>query len=397
LGLVLLGALSIAGSALASPKAAGGCTDSGTDDPGVGILSVTPNKDYVITGDAGQDFTPHSKTYFLTNRGSALLEWRAYTDANWVTTGDPDHGFLGPGRTARVTLVAKQSTIKTFAPGSYSAAASFVNVTTGSGSARRDIRLTVDQDDGSSGDKPGPNNTGPYDESVLVPKGTMTITTDGFVLENVKVTGTIYIRADNVTVRNFKIDANGSQYGIECVQHNNGILIEDGEIVEAQSCGVYGMGFTARRLEIHECGGDSFKAHGDVLVEDSYVHHLGMATGAHADGDQTRTGSHITFRHNNFDMPVGLPGYESNSAFLFAPEIGVVNDILVEDNWLNGGNYTVYFAYNSAFGAPMNCRLLNNRFGREYHWGVLINDSPGSVVSGNVWDDTGEMMDINNQ
>jgi hypothetical protein len=61
-------------------------------------------------------------------------------------------------------------------------------------------------------------------------------------------------------------------------------------------------------------------------------------------------GSNITFRHNNIDMPVGLPGYESNSAFLFAPEIGIVNNILLESNWAFGGNYTVYLAYNPRRG-----------------------------------------------
>jgi hypothetical protein len=374
--------------------------NQGTQDPGVGYLSVLPGSDYNISGTAGGHFDPASKTYTLSNTGTAPLDWRASVNASWITiVGDHTNGHLDPSRSTEVTLRVDQDEVVNFTPGSYLAAATFENVLDGSGTTSRDIHLEVSSDGGGGGgDKPGPHNTGPYDESNLQPISGMTITQDGFVLENVDVSGSITIKARNVTIRNFRIDSHGGYYGIQCVEGmNQGHLFEDGEILHNSSCGVYGIGFTARRLEVHEGGGDAFKAHGNVLVEDCWVHNLGMEPDAHADGDQSRMGSNITFRHNNIDMPVGLPGYESNSAFLFAPEIGIVNNILLESNWVNGGNYTVYLAYNSAYGAPTNCRLLNNRFGRDYHWGVLINDSPGSIISGNVWDDTGELMDINNQ
>ena len=44
------------------------------------------------------------------------------------------------------------------------------------------------------------------------------ITTDGAVYENLDVTGDIWIDADNVTIRNFRIDADGEYYGIKVLR-----------------------------------------------------------------------------------------------------------------------------------------------------------------------------------
>ncbi|MFT5198677.1 MAG: hypothetical protein ACI87O_001335, partial [Planctomycetota bacterium] len=47
------------------------------------------------------------------------------------------------------------------------------------------------------------------------------------------------------------------------------------------------------------------------------------------------------------------------------------------------------------YGDPTNCRMVNNRFGRDYRYGVL--QTTGYVyISGNRWDDNGQLMDINN-
>ncbi len=381
-----------AGSATRCVEIIRGPTDEGTLDPGVGYLSVTPMGDYRIDGTVGGSFTPTSKTYTLSNRGDAPLEWRVSVGAGWVDAGRRSHGFLDPQRSTKVTLRVDQDTVRGFAVGNYHTVAAFDNLTTGRGSVQREVFLTVDSGGGGGG-KPGPANTGPYDESSLTPMTGMTITTNGYVLENVKVTGTIVIRANNVILRNFRIDANGNSYGIECIQNFSGALFEDGEVLDASSCGVYGKGFTARRLEVHEGGGDAFKAHGDALIEDCWIHHLGMGPGAHADGDQSLVGMNITIRHNNIDMPVDIPGHESNSALSISAFYGPAGNILIEKNWLNGGNYTLFLT-NDAYGPMTNVRLIDNRFGRGYRYGILYSDI-SAVISGNVWDDTGALMDIN--
>jgi hypothetical protein len=106
--------------------------------------------------------------------------------------------------------------------------------------------------------KPGPHNTGPTAPDLPVPSGSISVREDGAVIENIFVSGTINVEAADVTIRNFKIDG----------------------------------------------GGDAIKTTGNNLVESSWVHHLGMKPGSHADGNQTRSGDDIVFRRNFMDMPI---------------------------------------------------------------------------------------------
>ena len=179
----------------------------------------------------------------------------------------------------------------------------------------------------------------------------------------------------------------------------NNLLKQIKNIVD--SAGILGRNFTARRLNIHESGGDGIKAFGNVLVEDCWIHHLGMNPGAHADGDQTRNGSNFVFRHNNIDMPVpespnGTTGYASNGTFMIQDELGPVDNFLIQDNWLNGGNYTIMLG-NEDFGGPSNIQIVGNRFGRDYRYGTMRPDGLTVIASGNVWEDTGEPLPWNNQ
>jgi hypothetical protein len=232
------------------------------------------------------------------------------------------------------------------------------------------------------GTRPGPDNTGPTDESALTPMGGTTITTEGAVYEDVLFEGGVTIEADDVVLRNFRIEAGGAWYGVKATNGNTGIVLESGEITGARSSGVFGGGFTARCLNVHEHGGDGFKTTRDVLVESSWIHHLGTNDGAHADGNQTRGGSNITFRGNFCDMPVSDPDpYKSNACFMLQePDSSPIDDFVIEDNWLDGGNYTVYCAGDT--------HVLDNRFGRNFRYGTHNGDC--AEWTGNVWADTGE-------
>lgn len=150
-----------------------------------------------------------------------------------------------------------------------------------------------------------------------------------------------------------------------------------------------GMGFIARRLNIHDSGGDGVKVQGTggpVKFLNSYIHRLGKEADAHADGNQTIGGSEIAFCYNNIGMPVSgtanYPGdpYKSNAAFIL--NSGDIDNFLIGYNWLNGGNYTIY-------GEP-GVYVMYNFFGRDYRYGIKAGEF--SVWSNNVWGDTGELI-----
>jgi hypothetical protein len=217
----------------------------------------------------------------------------------------------------------------------------------------------------------------------------VTITTDGAVVENLDVTGTVTIDADNVTIRNFRIQA--SIYGIKIFDGHSGIVIEDGEIYDMQSAAILGVGFTGRRLYIHDSDQDGIKTQGSggpTLVEYSFIEKLGKAVGAHADAMQMRSGSGATFRYNNFYIPTSgspnYPGspYKSNATFLFQLTAG---NITVENNWLTGGNYTIYCLQDGG-----KAYVRNNIFGRDYRYGIRSGSC--SEWTNNRWEDTGAII-----
>lgn len=245
-------------------------------------------------------------------------------------------------------------------------------------------------------ERPGVNNTGPLvDESALVEyTGPGTITIDDTVIEGVVVQGTLNIQASNVIVRNFVIHAT-SFYGINIGSGSN-ILIEDGIIEGMQSAGILGSNFTARRLEVYNSGADAFKPNSNWLIESSWIHHLGFIENSHADGIQMVAGRNGVARGNYFDMPNGVAGYNNSICIFLGTDFGVIDNILIEENWINGGGWSIQSRdKNDGYGAPTNISILANRFGRDALFGPWVVDGSSRITDNNVWDDTGELL--NNQ
>ena len=233
-------------------------------------------------------------------------------------------------------------------------------------------------------------NTGPRVGVELHDITGTTISTDGTVLENVRIKGTVTIAAHDVTIRNFMLDANGAPYGIRADQNKTGLLLDRGTLVSATNAAVYGSNYHARRLNIYNQAGDALKADSDCTIEWCYMHNLGMQAGKHADGLQMSLGTSVAMRYCNIDMPIDQIGFLSNACAIIQAASGPVDDILLKGNWFNGGNYTLFFR-DKGHGAPTNVRLISNRFGRNYRYGLLNTDGP-VYQSGNVWDDTGEAI-----
>jgi hypothetical protein len=256
---------------------------------------------------------------------------------------------------------------------------------------------------GAQRERPWAHNTGPSNPEALTPSASLKIRTDGAVVENLDIRGRLTIDANNVTVRNFRIDGSDNSYGIKVESGHTNILIEDGEITNCHSAGILAYsGITVRRIHIHDTGADGLKIQGGIdptLIESCFLERLGMNPGAHADGNQTRGGSNITFRYNNIYMPYpGTPDYPgapfaSNAAiFLETPSGGTTDNIVIDGNWLTGGNYTVYCSDFST-----NVSVTNNFFGR-YNAGWpgkerrRVRAGNCDTWSNNRWEDTGEPM-----
>jgi hypothetical protein len=252
----------------------------------------------------------------------------------------------------------------------------FVNDGFTSVAASAPLTVTAPQQPPTGSERPGPDNTGPTNPSILQSyTGIYRITTNGAVVENIDVNGQIYIDADNVTLRNFRV--NGSipeSCAVYVARGRKGTVIEDGEIT-ASAYWVAGLGadwFTARRLHIHNVH-DGINLGDGAVVENCYIHSLGEGGGGHSDGIQAVLSVWpVTIRNNFID-----------ASYVTAAINNVNTNWIVEGNTLYGAFYTIYF--NPSGSNPI---VRNNRFGGE---GAAQRFAPsGTIWEGNVWDATGE-------
>jgi len=259
-----------------------------------------------------------------------------------------------------------------------------------------DAAVTIPPPSPGDGSRPWAHNTGPSDPGAITPyTGPSTITTDGAVYENFSYTGRLTIDADNVTIRNFTIDGNGTLYALQVLPGATGFYAENGEIYDGGSALIYDQGTnnTFKRLHIHDGNKDGMTMHGSgVLVEGCFVEKIGMGVNTHPDAvaNGATSSSNQTFRGNNFFVPyAGTPGwpgspYESNAVFIFN-DLGTYSNIVIDGNWINGGNYSIY--------CSTGMQVTNNLFGRDYNFGTHTSHKGGSCAwSNNRWEDTGDPL-----
>ena len=234
---------------------------------------------------------------------------------------------------------------------------------------------------------PNASNTGLSNPSILTKHdGGMTITEDNTVLENMEIHGTIRIEANNVVMRNVWVYSTG----FWTIRVDSGsLLIEHSEIGHADYPGERGIGgenITGRYLDIHHSE-DGIKLDSNNLYEHIYIHDLDtLAGGPHADAIQADGGAkNAIVRHATLDStgPLGL----GNAAIILKSDLGSIDNILIEDAYLNGGNYTFY-SREGGNGNPSNVVLRNSVFGPDYNFGRISIDGTIGFENNTLWDGT---------
>ena len=233
-----------------------------------------------------------------------------------------------------------------------------------------------------SGPKPNASNTGVPAGTKLTPSGSIKVMQDGAVIEDLDITGTITVLANNVTIRRVHL-VSDDYYPIRYFDNDNtGLLVEDSEIEGTNgdvTSAIAFANYTARRLNIHGSS-DGLKADSNVLIEDCWIHDLSNGPTEHNDAVQSTGGKGVTIRHSVLEGA-------SNAAVQTGDEGGAsTEDLLIECSWLHGGGYTLNIRGDGPT-APKNTRVLNNRFGHDAGYGPWTFDDPSPTVTGNVYDD----------
>jgi hypothetical protein len=215
--------------------------------------------------------------------------------------------------------------------------------------------------------------------------------------------GCIRVRAPGVVIRKSKISCSGSAVlNYDGDYTGTRLLLEDVEIDCKNGPGTaFGEALvTVVRANIHGCE-NGFDMNQSITVQDSYIHDLYEGGGSHTDGMQlayghyeggsvVRGAQNIVIRHNTI-YGVGFDGSLGTSAIISNPT-GDKN-ILIENNLLAGGAYTLYCAYQ---GTATNYRVIGNHFSRQFSqkYGAFGASTGCSdeTQSGNVDHETGQPL-----
>jgi hypothetical protein len=265
---------------------------------------------------------------------------------------------------------------------------------------------------------PGPSNTGHPAGVQLTNTSGRTITADNTIIDGEKITGGLTIRGKNVVVRNSWII---SSFGTgESVNGTGVIKIQSGGSATIERCTLDGSNRTHTAIwfdgsSLVARGNNMFGTNDGIFVwdgnnftiEDNYLHAFTeAASNGHVDGFQTEGASHGVIRHNTIDVTQG-----QTSAIAIWNSRRNSDDILVENNLLTGGGFTIYAEdYSPSEASPAggytvtNIRFINNKFSTVHFpcvgdfgvWFTRGAPTDGWTRTGNIVLETSQNIDTRN-
>ena len=106
-----------------------------------GMLELSPQNGFSVSGYKGGSFSPNTKNYNLENTGQTVLEFQILSSDEW-TTISPNSGVILPGNSTSVQLSINEMANE-LNPGTYESTIYFFNSTDGNGNTSISIDLTV--------------------------------------------------------------------------------------------------------------------------------------------------------------------------------------------------------------------------------------------------------------
>ena len=249
---------------------------------------------------------------------------------------------------------------------------------------------------------PSATNTGVPAGTVLTKVTTqINVTTPGTVLTGLDVEGTcIEVHASNVTISNTLIHSNngcGAQHSLILVDNSlTGVVVKDTEIDGIDMgglAGIQGGNVTCLRCNIHSVPAGVWFVGG--TVSDSFIHDMSPNNTVAPIWVGGSVGP-IVLVHNTL-RGGSLSAADVDLVPFFAP----ITNVQINDNLLTGGRYCYEGGSQGGYGAQStNIVVTGNHFSRTAYpncgsVGPHTNrglNRPGMVWSGNVWDDTGQVI-----
>lgn len=223
--------------------------------------------------------------------------------------------------------------------------------------------------------------------ALVVRNSSLTVTQNGAIVENLEIRGQLLIQASNVTVRNVWVWYGSATYTVRTF--NGGTVFDHVEVGKqgtpnARGIADYAGGSIVRNSYIHDVE-DGIKMGSGSTYTANLINNLDSPnSGPHSDAMQNDGGpDNIVITFNCLDSRTRGGGL-GNAALQIDTSLGSVDNVRIEGNLLNGGNYTVFWRAEPPNPAPTNGILRNDWFGCQSRYGTVSSD--GNLTrSGNRW------------
>ncbi|MEV0717686.1 hypothetical protein [Asanoa sp. NPDC050611] len=238
---------------------------------------------------------------------------------------------------------------------------------------------------------PDASTTGVPDDVKLTKAESIDLVTDGEVVTGLDIDGCVDVHARNVTIRQSRITCDRRTWAVRTFDTTQNLVLEDVEIDGSgvNSTAVCCDNYTLRRVDVHNVI-DGPRLGNNVSIVDSWVHDLARTDNSHNDALQTTGGTAMVVKHNRLE-PYDKSSQDPFNACIMVGSTNapLVRDLVVEDNYCNGGNYSVGIRDDLK---AQSVTFRRNVFGRDFRYGVVARpDHPGiSWADTNLWADTRE-------
>jgi hypothetical protein len=238
----------------------------------------------------------------------------------------------------------------------------------------------------SASEFPNAAGTGVPAGVILRASGPLTITTPGTAISGLDISGCVDVAASGVTITNSRI---------RCATNGSAVDVLSGSVKIVNS-EIDGLGttdqcigfdnFTLVGVDIYGCQ-DGIKLGSNDVVENSYVHNLARGDGSHNDAIQTVGGHNDVVRHNTLMAYNAATDDPMNAAIQTGHLNNPLTNVVIDDNYMDGGNYTVNAGSQSTDGNRISGYVFtNNVFGPDARYGPVAELGDGiSFDSSNVW------------
>jgi hypothetical protein len=232
----------------------------------------------------------------------------------------------------------------------------------------------------------------PSDAEPLRKVDQLTATKPGTFYSHLDVSNCVDIEADNITITQSIIHCARTAPAVYVHAGFGRVTLDQIEIDgggKTNACVGYD-GFTIRRSNLHDCI-DGIDFGSDVTVENCFVHDLSRLDGTHNDTLQTVGGDNVLIKDNTLEAYRADTKDLMNSAIQTGHLKGDLANVVVDHNFMDGGNYTVNAGSTSRSGHSITGYVFkNNVFGRRSRYGPVQAIGAGTVFDlTNVWADTG--------